>query len=180
MHRFVSLIPLGIVLTFAAAFTQGFPATAQNESAMASHPVVGAWTWVNGEGADAVPSVAQFHPDGTYIEVMPWGSVPLAVWEPTDENTVVVTQVINYLTDDGELVQGQGRATVEYDAANDTFTWRGTFLSRFQDGKADIAVDANEPGNISVGTRLEPQPMASLDELLDMPLPFQAMATPTP
>jgi hypothetical protein len=177
MHRLVTLVSVVIAFASVMVFARGNMVTAQDD--MASHPVVGAWTWVNGEGEDAVPSVAHFHPDGTYIEVMPWGAVPMAVWEPTGEDAVTVTQVINYLDDNGELVQGQGRATVEYDATTDTITWRGTFLSRYQDGRTDIAADADDPGSVSIGTRLEPQPMASLDELMDTPLPFGA-ATPTP
>lgn len=176
IHRFVTLVSVVIAFVSIVAVGRGHATTMQES--MASHPVVGGWTWVNGEGEDAVPSVAQFHPDGTYIEVMPWGAVPLAVWEPTGANSATVTQVVNYLDDDGELVQGQGRATVEYDATTDTITWRGTFLSRYQDGRADIAVDVDEPGNVSIGTRLVPQSMASLEELMDTPLPLGA-ATPT-
>lgn len=178
MHRLVTLV--SVVLAFASvmAFARGNPATAQDD--VASHPVVGGWTWVNGVGEDAIPSVAHFHPDGTYIEVMPWGAVILGVWEATGANSLTVTQVINYLSDDDELVQGHGRALVEFDETADTITWRGSFLSRFPDGRTDIAYDVDDPGNISVGTRLEPQPMASLDELRDTPLPFVAPAgTPT-
>jgi hypothetical protein len=68
---------------------------------------------------------------------------------------------------------------VEYDATTDTLTWRGTFLSRFQDGRTDIAADVDDPEQIAIGTRLEPQPMTSLDELMDTPHPFD-VATPTP
>ena len=150
-----------------------------------THLVAGTWTWVNGEGEEVFPSIATFGPDGSYIEVLPWGAIVMGVWQPTGERTATVTQVINYLTDDGELVQGQGRAEIEVDASGNTMTWRGTFLSRFQDGRSDIVADADDPGSTSIGTRLEPQAMASLDELMLTPVPFGtgtpvAGATPTP
>lgn len=79
-------------------------------------------------------------------------------------------QVINYLDDDGQLVQGQRRAMVEVNATGNIMTWQSSFLSRYSDGRTDIAADVDDPGQMSIGTRLEPQPMASLDELMAMPL----------
>ena len=50
---------------------------------LATHPVTGTWTLVN-KTADGspYPSVAVFHPDGTYMEVLPWGSPLLGVGSP--------------------------------------------------------------------------------------------------
>jgi hypothetical protein len=150
---------------------------------MVTHPVTGTWTWANGEGAEALPSIATFHPDGSYIEVLPWGAVIIGVWQPTGENTAVVTQVINALdpTEDGEkLMQGQGRATVEVDETGNTMIWEGLFLGRYQDESIAFENDLET----SIGTRLLPQPMATLDELKLTPVPIGAAtptaATPTP
>jgi hypothetical protein len=177
MHRLVTLVSIVIAFASVVAFARGNAATAQDD--MTASPFVGTWTWVNGEGADNMPSIAHFQPDGAYFEVMPWGAVLMGVWEPTGERTAVVTQVINYLDDDGQLVQGQGRGSMEIDETGNTITWQSSFLSRYQDGRTDLAFDVDDPGQTSIGTRLEPQPMATLDELMDTPLPFSA-ATPTP
>ena len=177
MHRFIALVSIVIAIASVVAFARDNSAIAQDD--LAAHPFVGTWTWVNGESVDSLPSIAHFHADGTYIEVMPWGAVLMGVWEPTGERTAVVTQVINYLDDDGQLVQGQGRGAMEIDETGNTITWESSFLSRYQDGRTDLAFDVDEPGQRSIGTRLEPQPMATLDELMETPLPFGA-ATPTP
>ena len=177
MHRLVTLVSIVIAFASVMAFARGNPATAQDD--MASSPFVGTWTWENGESVDSLPSIAHFLPDGAYIEVMPWGAVLMGVWEPTGDRAAVVTQVINYLDDDGNLVQGQGRGAMEIDETGNTITWVSSFLSRYQDGRTDLAFDVDEPGQRSIGTRLEPQPMATLDELMDTPLLFGA-ATPTP
>jgi hypothetical protein len=177
MHRLMALFAVFAVFAGIVAFALGDTVTAQDE--MASHPVAGTWTWVNGEGDEAFPSINFFHPDGTYIEVLPWGAVLMGVWQPTGERTATVTQIINYLDDDGELVQGQGRGTVEVDETGNTIFWQSSFLSRYQDGRTDIAADIDDPGQMSIGTRLEPQPMASLEELMATPVPFGSAATPT-
>ena len=113
MHRIVTLVSIVIAFASVMAFARGNPATAQDD--MASSPFVGTWTWENGESVDSLPSIAHFLPDGAYIEVMPWGAVLMGVWEPTGDRAAVVTQVINYLDDDGNLVQGQGRGAMEID-----------------------------------------------------------------
>ncbi|MBA2595830.1 MAG: hypothetical protein H0V00_04305 [Chloroflexia bacterium] len=182
----VGIVLLGLMTTMTRTSTaqDATPAARGSIADTATHSVAGTWTWVNGEGEETFPSVTIFHTDGSYIEVLPWGAILTGVWQPTGENTAVVTQVINYLSDDGELVQGQGRAEVEVDEPGTTMIWQGAFLSRFQDGRTDIASDADDPGSISIGTRFEPQPMTSLDDLMLTPVPFGAgtpmAGTPTP
>ena len=46
-------------------------------------------------GDDSFPSVALFHADGTYSEVLPWGAVLHGVWEPTGERTADLTFLLN-------------------------------------------------------------------------------------
>lgn len=181
MRRLVALGSAIVVLLLGLLITATIPRAHAQEptpdaAMMAAHPIVGTWTWVNGEGADAFPSIATFHPDGSYMEVMPWGAVLMGVWQPTGERTGTVTQVVNALdpSEDGEkLMQGQGRATVEVDESGNTMIWEGIFLGRYQDGSIAFEFDLDT----SIGTRMLPQPMATLDELKTTPVPLGA-ATP--
>jgi hypothetical protein len=125
-------------------------------------------------GEDAFPSVAIFHADGTYTEILPWGTLLMGVWQPTGERTANLTQVLNEIIED-QLEQGQGRAKLEVDETGNTMTWKGIFLIRHQDGSVVLA----DEGSTSIGTRLEAGPMVSLDTLATTPVPFGA-ATPTP
>jgi hypothetical protein len=123
-------------------------------------------------GEDSFPSVAIFHADGTYTEVLPWGQVILGAWQPTGERTVVLTQIFNYLVDD-ELVVGQGRGTMEVDATGDTLSFETVSVGRFTDGR----IDFTDEGTPATGTRLAAGPMLSLDELIAVTEPVGA-ATP--
>jgi hypothetical protein len=87
------------------------------------------------------------------------------------ERTAEVTQVVNYLVDE-QLVQGQGRATLEVDATGTTLTWHGVFVGRFQNGRIDSVDEV-----ASIGTRLVAEPMVSLETLQATPVPSLA-ATP--
>jgi hypothetical protein len=183
MRRFiVSLSPtLVVLLSLTATMSRSSVAQEATPDAlaamMATNPVAGTWTWVNGEGADAFPSIATFHPDGSYMEVLPWGAVFMGVWQPTGERTATVTQVLNALdpTEEGEkLMQAQGRATVEVDESGNTMIWEGLIVGRYQDESIAFEFDLET----SIGTRLLPQPMATLEELKATPVPLGA-ATPT-
>lgn len=135
----------------------------------ASHPVAGTWTFVNGEGEERSPSIATFHPDGSYIEIMPWGAVLMGVWMPTGEHTATVTQVLNEYIDE-QLEQGQGRASIEVDASGNTMIWEGNFLIRHQNGSVVLSLE----GASSVGTRLQPAALESLEHLMATPVPVGA------
>jgi hypothetical protein len=179
LSRLALVLSLIVMIVGSAVLLSRPPAVAQEATpsgtaTMATHPVTGAWTLVN-KAADSspYPSVAVFHPDGTYHEVLPWGSPLLGVWQPTGERTAVVTQVVNSLVND-QLVQGHGRAAVEVDATGMTLTWHGVFVSRFPNGQIESADEV-----FSVGTRLEPAPMVPLQTLEATPVPFLA-ATPVP
>jgi hypothetical protein len=180
MRRFTASLSLALIVLFglvaSGISTRAQDATPDLMSATETHPVAGTWTWVNGEGADAFPSIATFHPDGSYIEVMPWGAVFMGVWQPTGERTATVTQVLNALdpSEEGEkLMQAQGRATVEVDESGNTMIWEGLIVGRYQDESIAFEFDLET----SIGTRLLPQPMATLDELKATPVPLGA-ATP--
>jgi hypothetical protein len=179
MSRFALVLSFVVMILGSAVLLSRPPAVAQEATpsalaAVATHPVTGAWTLVNKAADSSVyPSVAVFHPDGTYLEVLPWGSPLLGVWQPTGERTAVVTQVVNYLVDD-RLVQGHGRAEVEVDATGQTMTWHGVFVGRFPNGQIDSADEV-----FSIGTRLEAEQMVPLQTLQATPIPFPA-ATPEP
>jgi hypothetical protein len=106
-------------------------------AATATHPLAGAWTIVNGVGEEAFPSVAIFHADGTYTEVLPWGSILLGAWQPTGERTATMTQILNYQVEDG-LVHVQVRGTVDVDETGHTLTWKTVAVGRFEDGRIDF------------------------------------------
>jgi hypothetical protein len=172
MRRFITL--LSVVLLSGAVVLSRPPAAAQEATpsgmdATATHLVVGAWTFVSGSGENVFPSIAHFHADGTYTEVLPWGAVLMGAWQPTGERTAVVTLVLNELQDD-KLWQGQGRATAEVDETGNSMTWEGIFVGRFQDG----TIEFTDEGSPSTGTRLEAGPMVSLDELIATPVPVGA------
>jgi hypothetical protein len=161
-----------VLLAHPAAGAQD--ATPASMPSRATHPVVGTWTLVNTTADGTVyPSVAVFHPDGAYLEVLPWGAPLLGVWAPTGAGTAVVTQVVNTLVND-RLLLGQGRAVVEVDATGTTLTWHGVFVNQFANGTLESG-DAV----VSRGTRLTAEPMLPLAALAATPRPFPA-ATPGP
>jgi hypothetical protein len=185
MRRFTVSLSLALLVLLSSAVVIARPPAAAQEAtpagmaATASHPAVGAWTFVSGSGEDVVPSIAHFHADGTYTEVLPWGPVLMGAWAPTGERTVVVTLVLNEVHDD-KLWQGQGRATAELDETGNTMTWESIFVGRYQDGTIEFA----DEGTPSTGTRLQAGPMISLEDLIATPVPVGAAApaagTPVP
>lgn len=53
-------------------------------TAMAEHPLVGAWQWRNNpDDPNASITYAIFHDDGTYTEYDPVLEVGIGVWRPT-------------------------------------------------------------------------------------------------
>ena len=185
MRRFsVLLSAVAVVVLGGAVALSRPPAVAQEATpagmaATSGHPLVGAWLITTGVGEDAFPSVAIFHADGTYTEVLPWGQVILGAWQPTGERTAVLTQIFNYLVDD-QLVVGQGRGTMEVDETGNRMTFETVSVGRFKDGR----VDFTDEGTPTTATRLEAGPMLSLDELLAATNPpgaaTPAAGTPVP
>jgi hypothetical protein len=160
------------LLAHPSAGAQEATPTSTAVTGMATHPLVGTWTLLTTTRDGTVyPSVAVFHSDGSYLEVLPWGSPLLGVWAPTGAHTAVVTQVVTALAND-RLVLGQGRAVVEVDATGTTLTWHGVFVNRFTNGSLESVDEV-----VSLGTRLTAAPMLSLPALEATPQPFP-MATP--
>lgn len=180
MARVGLLLSLVVAVMLGSAAARSWPRAGAQEAtpaalpALATHPVVGTWTLVNTTADGTVyPSVAVFHPDGAYLEVLPWGAPLLGVWAPTGAGTAVVTQVVNTLVND-RLLLGQGRAVVAVDATGTTLTWHGVFVNQFANGTLESG-DAV----VSRGTRLTAEPMLALAALAATPRPFPA-ATPGP
>ncbi len=187
MRQFSMLLSAIVVVLLGSAVVLSRPSASAQEATptgmatTATHLVVGAWTFVNGSGEDVFPSIAHFHADGTYTEVLPWGQVILGAWQPTGERTAVLTQIFNFLTDDDQLVQGQGRYMLEVDQTGNTLlAFQGSSVARYQDGSIDFA----EEGPPTTGTRVEAGPMLSLDELIALTEPpggaTPAAGTPVP
>jgi hypothetical protein len=189
MRRFSILLSVVVIVLLSVAVVLSRPPAAAQEAtpapavpATADHPLVGTWAIVTEVSAEETfPSVANFNADGTYTEVLPWGQVILGAWQPTGERTVVLTQIFNYLTDDDQLVQGQGRYLLEVDqTGNRLLSYEGSSVARAQDGSIDFA----EEGPPTTGTRVEAGPMLSLDELIALTEPpgaaTPAAGTPVP
>jgi hypothetical protein len=121
-------------------------------------------------GGDTFPSLATFHADGTYTEVLPKASVLTGVWRPTGERSGTLTLFENYVVED-KLGHSEGRFTVEVDASGNAITESGIYVARFEDGTVEFTGEVHSPG-----TRLEVAPMVSLDELVGTPV----AGTPTP
>jgi hypothetical protein len=157
MRRISVLVAFLFAFAGVVALLHGNPATAQDT--MANHPVVGGWKFVNdsftGDG-ESFPSVAIFDADGTYTEVLPWGAVLVGVWEPTGERTANLTFLLNDIIDD-KIVQGEGRTTIEVDESGNSMSLVGNFISLYEDGTVDMAVESP-----STGTRLRALPMVPL------------------
>jgi hypothetical protein len=183
MRRLSMLLSIVAVVFLSSVVTLSRPPAAAQEAtpaqvvpATADHPLVGTWAIVTDMGEDTFPSVANFNADGAYTEVLPWGQLILGAWQPTGERTAVLTQIFNFVTDDDQLVQGQGRYLLEVDQTGATIlSYEGSSVARAPDGSIDFA----EEGPPTTGTRVEAGPMLSLDELIAL-TELPGAATPEP
>ena len=121
-RRSVLLSAVSGALTGALAASRTTTAQEATPSALAQHPIVGAWRWTNAPD-DPVPyTYAIFHDDGTYLEVtMGVGSI-IGAWQPTGERTVEVT---SFAQDIDPSVEGVEPGTIKTDFAA-TITEDGT------------------------------------------------------
>lgn len=125
--RTLSLVALlvGLVLTAALLVTPGSSAGAtQATPTMATSPLVGAWELQTQAGNPAnPPSVAVFHPDGTYYESDADGSDGAGTWQMTGPTTAILTIVFHGTDAKGNYVARiVVRATVTVDASGTSFT----------------------------------------------------------
>jgi hypothetical protein len=124
-------------------------------------------------GVATVPADGLFHADGTYSQEFADGSGLIGVWRPTGERTADLTLYTLDLVDD-KLAQGEARLTVEVDETGTAMTFTGTFVSLFEDGSIDMAVEA--PAS---ATRLGVLPLVPLGTPV-LPPDLAAAGTPAP
>jgi hypothetical protein len=133
--RRVSVLALVVVLAVAALFAAGAvgPDTAAQEdgtpAAPAGHPAIG--TWVLTE-EDEAPSITILHDDGTALDVASDG-VLAGSWEATGPTTAELT-FLGVFEEEGFGATIQIRATIEVEAAGDTFTAPYSFTLVGADG----------------------------------------------
>ena len=168
----VVLLSSAVVLSRPPAAAQ--EATPPGMAAMATHPVVGAWRLtIDLGGVATIPAHGLFHADGTYSQQFADGSGLIGVWRPTGERTADLTLYTLDLVGD-KLAQGEARLTVEVDETGQAMTFTGTFVSLFEDGSIDMAVEAP-----ATATRLEVLPLVPLGTPV-LPPDMAAAGTPTP
>jgi hypothetical protein len=96
------------------------------------------------------------------------------VWAPTGERTADLTFLLNDLLEGETLVQGEGRTRLEVDETGNTMSMVGNFISLYENGAVDMAVESP-----STATRLEALPMVPLGTPV-LPPELAAAGTPTP
>jgi hypothetical protein len=139
--RVLSLVALlvGLLLTAALLVVPLREATAaQATPTMATSPLVGAWELQTQAGNPSnPPSVAVFHPDGTYYESDADGSDGAGTWQMTGPNTAILTIIFHGTDEKGNYVaQIKVRATVTLDASGNSFTAPYTLEFTSPDGKS--------------------------------------------
>lgn len=139
--RTLSLAALlvGLFLTAALIIAPSQRAgAAQATPTTATSPLVGAWELQTETGNPShPPSVAVFHPDGTYYESDADGSDGAGAWQMTGPNTAILTIVFHGTDEKGNYVaQIKVRASITLDASGNSFTAPYTIEFSAPDGKS--------------------------------------------
>ena len=139
-------------------------------TAIADHPVIGAWWMANdAPGPGVATAYALFHADGTYLEVDPNIGVGIGVWRATSERSAELTYVFQDI-DPEPATTAPGTVTVRQsvavDASGNEFTAPLTVEVRIPDGTVVFSA-----AYTARGTRLGVEPM--------LPLGTPPMGTPT-
>lgn len=175
MRRYTAFVSAIVVLLSLVAIAASPRAGAEDTSLadMAAHPVVGLWrTAVSNTGDTPFTSFSTFHADGTYLEILPDGTVTSGVWQPTGERTADVMLYV-YFTIDDRLIEGEGRLSAVVDETGNALTEEGTLVGHYEDGSLAIAIESP-----ATGTRVSVLPMEPLGTPV---LPDMAAAgTPAP
>ena len=186
MRRFIVSLSLAVVVLLSLVASgintqaqDATPAAMETMTTMATHPVVGVWDSTGSIADNTFPFLAIFHGDGTYQEVYPWGAINTGVWKPTGERTAEVTAIVYEYIED-RLARGETRFSAEVDETGNSIDTDGSFVSRFEDGSVDMAVEGPSPG-----TRLTVLPVVPFSELVPggtpvIPAELTAEATPAP
>jgi hypothetical protein len=174
MHRFSSALSVVALVLFGlvAPMSRGVSAQEATPSAMATHPIIGAWSFVD----PLVPdnrNYGVFHADGTYTGISPYGGPGIGVWRPTGERSLELTIILFDLDPDPSVfAMGTAINTNAFTVSEDGMSFSGPYSVQ------GIAPDGTEvfafrdPAAQWEGTRLEVQPM--------LPIGISDAGTPTP
>ena len=148
MHRFTALvITIAVVVLGSVWFDTRTSATAQEATptAMAGHPLVGAWLLdTNADDPANGPEVTIFTADGAYISVDAEGFPNHGVWEATGERTAGLTIVSPGMEEEAFAGMFVVRASIEVDETGDSFT--AQYTGEF------VTPDGTETGEYGPGT----------------------------
>ena len=155
MRQFTVSLAVVVVLLggVIAAMTGSTRAQDGTPTAMADHPVVGAWRWENEPpgGGEVFVSYAIFHADGTYTEVNIDNLTSIGSWEPTGDRTADGSFFFADLNPDPAVVEyGEGWQSVEVDESGNAITAVITFQVRDANGEVVFL----DEGVMSRGTRV--------------------------
>ena len=161
MRHFVVLASVIAAAFVGMAVLGNRPAAIAGEStptAMADHPVVGAWWTANdAPGPGVETAYAVFNADGTYVEVDPNIGVGVGVWRATGGRSAELTYVFQDI-DPEPATTAPGTVTVRQsvavDASGSEFTAPLTVEVRIPDGTVVFSA-----AHTARGTRLPVEPM---------------------
>lgn len=143
---------------------RGSLVSAQDASGFADHPLVGTWQMIidSGDGADTdCPNEAVFTSDGAYIDVSCDYSVTVGAWEPTGDNTAILTI---YQLDDEGLFLIRAAITVADDGASFTAEW--TF--EMVDPATGEGTGEYGPGTVSATLRVAEGPGEPIGSMMEL------------
>jgi hypothetical protein len=127
MRRLALLATVGVASLLAVLSIGSSPhvtAKGATPSAMAGHPLIGAWLAdVDVNDPNNPPSLIIFHDDGTYIQSDPDGSNGVGTWEATGPRTAALTALFQNQTESGALAGTvKVRAAITVDASGNAWT----------------------------------------------------------
>jgi hypothetical protein len=139
-----------------------------------THPIVGSWMLdLEPEVPDDPFSLVRFSADGGYLQIDPDGTNSIGAWEPTGDNSAILT--LTFVTEEDGT--STARATVDVDPDGETFT--ATYTLEFVDLSGESSGEIG-PGTAE-GTRMvvegPGEPVASFEEAFGE---FEATPEATP
>jgi len=96
-------------------------------AAMATHPIIGAWSFVDPLVPDN-KNYGVFHADGTFTGISPYGGTGIGVWRPTGERSLELT-IIFFDLDPNPSVFAMGTAvnTNAFTVSEDGMSFSGPY-----------------------------------------------------
>jgi hypothetical protein len=158
----------GLGASGAALALAARPATAQDATVMATHPIVGVWRLANDPNDPANVAVGAFHADGIHVGVFSDIGTGLWAWRATGDRTAEATGLSHDTAEHNNLggTVKQWMA-IEVDASGNALT--AAVFVRVLDPGGTVVLEFNYT---ATGTRIAVEPMPSLGT--------PAAATPAP